>query len=167
MIWHLIAAVFAALAAAGIGLALRHLSGRRLPRWIVPVFAGLGMLSYQIHVEYSWFEHKKAQLPASAVVIDSAAPGNFWRPWTYLIPMTSKFSVVEPEGVHRQDAVAEFLLYHFERHHTDVVTTQPYLLNCASRELVPVDTDTREPMGRLRTLRATSTLLTTVCGTAS
>ena len=37
MIWHLIAAIFAGLGAAGLGLLLRTLSGKRLPRWIVPV----------------------------------------------------------------------------------------------------------------------------------
>ncbi len=66
MIWHLIAAIFAGLGAAGLGLLLRTLSGKRLPRWIVPVCAGLGMLGYQIQHEYGWFDHKRQQLPDSA-----------------------------------------------------------------------------------------------------
>lgn len=164
MMWHLIAAVFAALAAAGIGLALRKLSNDRLPKWIVPVLAGLGMLGYQIHVEYSWFDHKKAQLPASTEVVDSATGTEIWRPWTFVFPMTTRFSVLDRESLARNDDVAEFMLYHFERHHTDLVIPKAYVLHCQSRELVPVDAQSREPaLEGIRTLRASSTLLESAC----
>ncbi|MDR5873610.1 hypothetical protein LPL18_013610 [Halomonas sp. CUBES01] len=168
MIWHLIAAVFAGLAAAGIGLLLRTLSGKRLPKWIVPLCGGLGMISYQIHMEYSWFDHKQAQLPETAEVISSDTSEQVWRPWTYAFPVTTKFSMVDRNnvqlGTSDGDRLAQFILYQFERHYTDVVTHQPYLLNCDNRELVPLERDTREPqIDRMRTLRDTSTLLSTVC----
>ncbi|WP_447527824.1 hypothetical protein [Vreelandella sp. TE19] len=171
MIWHLIAAVFAGLAGAGIGLLLRALSGKRLPKWVVPVLGGLGMLAYQIQVEYSWFEHKKAQLPETARVISSDTSTAVWRPWTFAFPMTTKFSVVDSDNIvarEIEDAwVAEFLLYQFERHHTDILTTQPYVLNCATRELMALNStaDAASP-GELRRLRETSPLLTAVCGLA-
>lgn len=168
MIWHLIAAVFAGLAAAGIGLILRTLSGKRLPSWIVPVFGGLGMLGYQVHVEYTWFEHKQAQLPETATVISSDTGTAVWRPWTFAIPMTTKFSVVDSENIRliEQDnaLLAEFILYQFERHYTDIIVTQPYLLNCDNRELVPLNQASREPiLEEIRTLRETSPLLNSVC----
>lgn len=148
MIWHLIAAVFAGLAAAGIGLFLRTLSGRRLPKWIIPVFGGLGMLSYQIYTEYTWFEHKQQQLPDTAEIVSSETSSAVWRPWTFAFPMTTKFTVVDRESVTVTETpvrVAEFMLYHFERHYTDVVKPQSYLLNCDSRELVPIKSDNGEP----------------------
>lgn len=168
MIWHLIAAVFAGLAAAGIGLILRTLSGKRLPKWIVPVFGGLGMLGYQVQVEYTWFEHKQAQLPATATLISSDTGTAVWRPWTFAIPMTTKFSVVDSENIRlsEQDGVrlAEFILYQFERHYTDILITQPYLLNCENRELVPLEKETRDPiLEQIRTLRDSSPLLINVC----
>ncbi|RUR27586.1 hypothetical protein [Vreelandella nanhaiensis] len=171
MIWHLIAAVFAGLAGAGIGLLLRTLSGKRLPKWIVPVFGGLGMLAYQIQVEYMWFEHKQAQLPDTAMVISSDTSSAVWRPWTFAFPMTTKFSVVDSDNIVTREIdgtqVVEFILYQFERHHTDILITQPYVLNCASRELIPMNTDTGEAqLSELRRLRETSPLLTTVCGLA-
>lgn len=168
MIWHLIAAIFAGLAAAGIGLILRTLSGKRLPSWIVPVFGGLGMLGYQVHVEYTWFEHKQAQLPETTTVISSDTETAVWRPWTFAIPMTTKFSVVDSENIRlieQDDALlAEFILYQFERHYTDIILTQPYLLNCDSRELVPLNKESREPvLEEIRLLRETSPLLNSVC----
>ncbi|NYT74892.1 hypothetical protein HZU72_21120 [Halomonas sp. QX-2] len=168
MIWHLIAAVFAGLAAAGIGLILRNLSGKRLPKWIVPVCGGLGMLGYQVQVEYSWFDHKQAQLPETATVISTESSTAVWRPWTFAIPMITKFSMVDSENIRiteqNDTRLAEFILYQFERHHTDILITQPYLLNCESRELVPLDKDSRDPiLEEIRTLRETSPLLNNVC----
>ncbi|MGO2392970.1 MULTISPECIES: hypothetical protein [unclassified Halomonas] len=170
MIWHLIAAVFAGLATAGIGLILRTLSGKRLPKWIVPVFGGLGMLGYQVQVEYSWFEHKQAQLPATTTVISSDTSTAVWRPWTFAIPMTTKFSVIDSENIRLSEQngarLAEFILYQFERHYTDIIITQPYLLNCENRELVPLDKETRAPiLEQIRTLRDSSPLLLNVCAT--
>ena len=170
MIWHLIAAVFAGLAAAGIGLILRTLSGKRLPKWIVPVFGGLGMLGYQVQVEYSWFEHKQAQLPATTTVRSSDTSTAVWRPWTFAIPMTTKFSVIDSENIRLSEQngarLAEFILYQFERHYTDIIITQPYLLNCENRELVPLDKETRAPiLEQIRTLRDSSPLLLNVCAT--
>ena len=172
MIWHLVAAVFAGLAAAGIGLLLRTLSRKRLPKWIVPVFGGLGMLGYQIQFEYGWYEHKQQQLPETAKVISSDTTRQIWRPWTLLFPMTTTFSVVDSDNVRSQtvegDIIAEFILYQFEHRHTDLITTQPYLLNCASRELIPLNLESGEAdLNELRPLRETSPLLTTVCQLAN
>jgi len=150
MIWHLIAAIFAGLAAAGIGLTLRVISGKRLPRWIVPVFAGLGMLGYQIHVEYSWYSHRLEQLPDSAHVVEITRDGMFWRPWTYVLPMVTAFSVVDTQSLAVQregeERLVEFLLYRFERQVQDRVTTQNWLMNCNTRETVPLEPDTRQPL---------------------
>ena len=42
--------------------------------------------------------------------------------------------------------------------------TQPYVLNCENRELVPLDEESREPiLEEIRTLRETSPLLSNVC----
>ena len=69
MFWHLIAAIVAGTAGAGIALALRSLMRKRLPKWIIPVGAGLGMLAYTIHYEYTWFESTQARLPEGSGVV--------------------------------------------------------------------------------------------------
>lgn len=149
MIWHLIAAIFAGLGAAGIGLLLRTLSRGRLPRWIVPVFAGLGMLGYQIHHEYTWFDHKRAQLPDSARVVASEQRPALWRPWTYAFPLTTAFTVIDEDGLSRSRAdgqpLVEFILYRFEMGAADRLEHRPHLLNCATGELVPLDGESGRP----------------------
>lgn len=168
MIWHLIAAVFAGLAAAGIGLMLRAASGRRLPKWIVPVFGGLGLLGYQVQVEYTWYEHKTAQLPDEVAVVSSQTRSNVWRPWTFAVPLTSEFSAVDTRDItfHTTDdsSVAAFILYHFERHRADSVRAQAYWLHCDSRDLVPLDESTQTlDVANTRRLNASSELAATVC----
>ncbi|MHB0776266.1 hypothetical protein [Halomonas sp. WWR20] len=168
MIWQLIAAVFAGLGAAGIGLILRQLSGKRLPRWIIPALGGLGVLGYQIHYEYTWFEYKQAQLPESAQVVSTEAHQMFWRPWTYVFPLTTAFSVIDHSHLVTQDAggdrLAEFILYRFERQHTDQVSHQAYLLNCTMQEMVPLAGESHQPRyTQLHRIEASAPLFQAVC----
>lgn len=167
MIWHLIGAVFAGLATAGIALLLRKLSGQRLPRWIIPVFAGLGMLGYQINVEYGWFEHKQAQLPSEARVVATEYQENFWRPWTLFVPMTGAFTVLDEsslrQGELNGERVTEFMLYRFQKQHVDQVRSQPFVLNCDNRELVPMKEERELDIESLRRLPASDPLYLAVC----
>ena len=169
MIWHLIAAIFAGLGAAGIGLMLRLASGKRLPKWIIPVFAGLGMLGYQIHYEYSWFDHKRSQLPATTQVVDTRQDSMVWRPWTYFFPMTVSFSVVDQSSMvpaqGDDDAqLVEFILYRFEKEYVDQLHHQPYLMNCDAAEMVPLTSGSRQPrLEGLRPVEEDSRLFQAVC----
>ncbi|MBS9404845.1 hypothetical protein KG088_14500 [Halomonas sp. TRM85114] len=168
MIWHLIAAVFAGLGAAGVGLVLRLVSGKRLPRWIVPVCAGLGMLAYQINHEYSWFNHKQAQLPDSAKVVDVEKGQAFWRPWTYAFPMTIAFSVVDQDDLITGQAdgqrLVQYRRYRFKKEYVDQVTHQAYLMNCTSRETVPLAGEPPRPRTEaMQTFTETDHLFQVVC----
>ncbi|WP_275286450.1 hypothetical protein [Halomonas elongata] len=168
MIWHLIAAIFAGLGAAGLGLLLRTLSGKRLPRWVVPVCAGLGMLGYQVQHEYGWFDHKQQQLPDSARVVSTTQEPALWRPWTYLLPMTTAFTVVDRDDVAMETVdgqrLAEFILYRFTSGAAQRVIHQAQLLNCDSRELVPLSEEQRRPQAdELRRLEGSDPLYREVC----
>ena len=171
MIWHLIAAIFAGLGAAGLGLLLRLASGKRLPRWIIPACAGLGMLAYQIHNEYTWLEQKQAQLPDSAEIVSVEKGQMFWRPWTFALPMTTAFTILDRDSLTLSNAeegrLAEFLLYRFEKEYVDQVSHQAYLMNCATREMLPLDDESRVPdTAQLRLVDAESPLYAAVCESA-
>ncbi|KXS39819.1 hypothetical protein [Modicisalibacter tunisiensis] len=168
MLWQLIAAIFAGLGAAGIGLILRQLSGKRLPRWIVPALGGLGMLAYQIHYEYTWFDNKQARLPASAQVVSKQKERMFWRPWTYIAPLTTGFDVIDRDNLVTRHAdgerLVEFILYHFERQPADQVSHHGYLLNCDARDLVPLADKTQQPQTQsMRHLETSAPLYRALC----
>ncbi|MCQ4346433.1 hypothetical protein NGA35_03065 [Pseudomonas stutzeri] len=140
MIWHLIAAIVAALGGAGIALLLRALTRKLLPKWIIPVFAGLGMLAYTIHYEYTWFDYKQARLPEGAVVVSSEKGQMFWRPWTVKFPMPTAYTVLDAANAQIEDTdrgrIARFVLYRFEKQHLlSTVSSASYQLLCTERAM--------------------------------
>lgn len=167
MIWHLLALAVAGLGAAGIGALLRALSGKRLPKWIIPIFAGAGMLTYQIYYEYNWFEHKQTQLPAASQVVELEQEGVFWRPWTYMFPMTVGFTVVDTEEIAQTERegqrISQFILYKFDKEYVDLVSHQTHLLNCTTAELVPMAEDGTLRAAAMRRVEPDGPLYQAVC----
>jgi hypothetical protein len=91
---------FIATLAAGGGLVVfvfiaRHLSGGRLPKWTLPASIGLGMLLFSIWNEYSWYGRTTGVLPEQVVILSSPADKVAYRPWTYLFPVTTRFSALD------------------------------------------------------------------------
>ena len=167
MLWTLIALAAAGLGGAGIGLVLRHLSGNRLGKWCIPVFAGAGMLAYQIYYEYHWFEHQAARQPAASVVVAQAAGPVLWRPWSYVWPITTAFTVLDKSSVSTAQVdgqtLARFMLYRFEKQHIDRVTAKAHVFNCATFELVPITSDGQPELRGMRLLATGDPLYRAVC----
>ncbi|EON91025.1 hypothetical protein MARLIPOL_16644 [Marinobacter lipolyticus SM19] len=166
MFWTFVATVFCGLGAAGIALGIRAATRNKAPRWIIPVFAGAGMLGYLIQGEYTWYDHKKAQLPEEAVVVSTQDDGIFWRPWTFVFPYVTSFTTVDTKSIsHDSDNqnVVRFTLYRFEQKLTDAVSHRIHIINCATQELVPLGSDGRPRVDNLKTLVSGDPLLETVC----
>uniref|UniRef100_A0A7C1T4D4 Uncharacterized protein n=1 Tax=Agrobacterium albertimagni TaxID=147266 RepID=A0A7C1T4D4_9HYPH len=100
MLFELIAAVVTGVALAGVAMLLRWMSRGLLPKWIVPAMAGLGMLSYSIWSEYSWFDRMNIALPGIAVSWKNQQTA-FWRPWSYIEPVTTRFIALDVRGAKR------------------------------------------------------------------
>ncbi|MDV7143381.1 hypothetical protein R3X27_11875 [Tropicimonas sp. TH_r6] len=105
MFLELIAAVFAAAAAAGIVMLLNHMTGKRLPRWLMPAAAGVTMILFTIRMEYSWYERTVAEFPEGVVITQTHESSAFWRPWTYFAPLTDRFVAMDPAAVQSNEAV--------------------------------------------------------------
>lgn len=103
MLFEFIAAVAAGIAVAGVAMGCRWISRGLLPKWIVPVAAGLGMLSYTIWSEYTWFERTVASFQRPVEVAWSNADSAFWRPWSYVLPLATRFTAVDTATVQRHD----------------------------------------------------------------
>lgn len=167
MFWNLLATVFCGLGAAGVAMGIRAITAKRAPKWLIPVFAGLGMLGYLVYGEYTWFEHKKSLLPAEAVIVSTEQEGIYFRPWTFLFPYVTAFSAVDVNGIQpvpNSDGVKQFVLYRFEQTVTDSVSHRPYLLNCQSRELVPLSPEGTPNVDSLKLISTSDSLYKTVCG---
>ncbi|GAA5077576.1 hypothetical protein N0B44_11235 [Roseibacterium beibuensis] len=95
MFWSLIATLLAGLAGAGIAMLLNRATGRRLPKWITPIFAGGFMLAATIGQEYGWYDNARATL-GDVTVIQTREQQAWWQPWTYLRPFTRGFVAYDP-----------------------------------------------------------------------
>ncbi len=168
MIWHLIAAICAALAGAGIALVLRSLTRKWLPKWIIPAFAGLGMLAYTIHYEYTWFETKQARLPQGSLVVSSEEGEMFWRPWTAMFPMPLVYTVLDGANAQVDDTdrgrIGSFVLYRFEKQHLiSTVSSHAYQLLCNERAMFKLNDAGQAIFASLREVEADSPLYRAIC----
>lgn len=128
---ELIATFVAGFGAAGLVLVINLLTRNRLPKWMTPVAAGLTMISFVIWSEYSWAARTQAGLPAGVEVIDTVEVSRIWKPWTYLVPQTTRIVAADVTGVRENDSVqgAKLIdLYLFERWQAPGKVMQ--LVNC-------------------------------------
>lgn len=67
----------------------------KLPRWMYPATAGLGMLLLTVHIEYSWFDQVVSNLPEEIEVVQTFDYSVAYQPWTYLIPRVNRFVAID------------------------------------------------------------------------
>src|SRR5690554_2906613 len=72
--------------------------GRRLPRWALPAVIGSCMIGFSIWNEYSWFTRISSQLPTTVAVVGQGQRSDFWAPWTYLWPVTTRFMAMDMQN---------------------------------------------------------------------
>lgn len=141
MFLELIATVFAGVACAGVAMLLNILIGRRLPRWLMPVAAGAGMIAMTISNEYTWFDRTADRLPEGVEIARTVQEQSWLRPWTQAWPYTKRFVAVDtgtarthPNLPHQRLAD----LYFFGR--WSPVNKAPMLFDCsAARSALLID----------------------------
>ena len=132
MFVELIATIFAGIACAGIAMLLNIATGRRLPKWVMPVAAGLGMISMTVSNEYTWFDRTAERLPDGVEIAMTVEEQGWLRPWTQIWPYTKRFVAVDIATTRRNENLPEQRLadlYFFGR--WSPVNQTPMLFDCA------------------------------------
>lgn len=166
MFWNFVATIICGLGAAGIALGIRTVTRKRAPKWIIPVFAGLGMMGYQIYMEYNWYHQMTDRLPDTSVVVSTQSAAEFWRPWSFFVPQINRITVLDRDSLRSTPAdldTHQFRLYHFRQTYGGRVTHGGWLLNCPSRELVALDDEGKPETSQARRLAMDDRLLQEVC----
>ncbi|MFZ5962235.1 hypothetical protein ACOXXX_04725 [Thalassococcus sp. BH17M4-6] len=149
MFLELIAVAVAGFAGAGGIMALRLATGGALPRWLIPVGAGLAMLAATISSEYAWFSRTSQALPEGLEVASSVSSTAFYRPWTYVVPLTDRFVAVDTGNLrpNEQDGLYMADLYFFGRWRP--VRSVQMMIDCpAGRRADPALGDGSDPVWR-------------------
>ncbi|MBW3245059.1 hypothetical protein KUV57_20595 [Epibacterium sp. DP7N7-1] len=132
MFVELIATIVAGIACAGLVMLLNISTGRRLPKWMMPVAAGLGMIGMTISNEYTWYARTAERLPEGLEVAMTVDEQGWLRPWTQLWPYTKRFVALDVATARaHQDLPDQKLadLYFFGR--WSPVNQAPMLFDCA------------------------------------
>ncbi|WP_170769490.1 hypothetical protein [Ruegeria lacuscaerulensis] len=132
MFLELIATIFAGIAFAGVVMVINKFTGGRLPKWVAPVAAGLGMIGMTISSEYSWYDRTKDTLPDGMTVVQEVESRALYRPWTYAVPFVNRFAAIDTVSVRTNEQVPEQRLvdlYFFGR--WAPISVVPVAVDCA------------------------------------
>ena len=135
MLFEFIATIAAAFGMAGLALIITHLSklaGKSAPKWLIPLFAAIGMFAFQINQEYSWYGQQVRDLPEGVEVVKTAESKEWFRPWSYAKPQILRFIAADTGNTSVQvdnPNIYLFNLYLFERRRS--VEKVPQVIDCS------------------------------------
>jgi len=133
MFLELIATFVAGISAAGGVMLLNKVLRGRLPRWLVPVVAGLAMLTATISSEYGWYDRTSAQMPDGFKVAKTVENRAIYRPWTYAFPYVSRFMAVDTLSIRENDAFeGQYMVDVAFFGRWSAVQLLPVLIDCAN-----------------------------------
>ncbi|SPF78515.1 hypothetical protein [Pseudoprimorskyibacter insulae] len=162
MLFELLAVVIAGVGAAGIAIGLNRLTGRRLPRWVTPVAAGLTMLGVTVFNEYGWYARAQAALPEGTVVVHPVENRAMYRPWTYVWPYVDRFVAQDranTQALMGSAAIKEVPLYLYDRWTTP--KSVMILVNCETGERAEPGETNAKPVWQQ--VPADDAIVTTAC----
>jgi hypothetical protein len=110
MFYELVAAVVAAVAAGGVVMIVNRFTGRRFPKWAVPVAAGAAMIAFTIWSEYTWADRTANALPSEFQVVAKYESSVWWKPWTKAAPYQARMLAVDISSIQRNEAVPDMAL---------------------------------------------------------
>lgn len=115
MFWDIIAMVVAGFLFAGLAMPIKFFY-KKTPKWLIPFMAGLGMMSYQVFSEYTWFSTTQSKLPKESVVVATVPKTTWFRPWSYVKPQIFQFVVLDTsQAVDIDGNIKQAQVYFFER----------------------------------------------------
>ncbi len=168
MIYELIATLSAGFAMAGIALVLRHLAKllfkKQLPKWILPLFAGIGIFAFQIHQEYNWFSQMENKLPQGTKVVKKISETYWYRPWTYVKPQIVRFMAVDMANIETNKVNPQLKrvnIYLFERRMSSKII--PQMFDCSTKKMAVIPTENKNSDIQWVPMDTADKLYQTVC----
>lgn len=170
MFWSLLTAIVAAFAGAGIGLMLRHLSGKRLPQTVIPVSAGIAMLVATVALEYQWSDSVLSTMAPDTVVISERDQQAWYQPWTFVQPWVRGFIGFSPDEVTETAESSGILVVQLRRQERwQPQMVLPILVDCSGSRRADVrpetefDEDGRPINAAWRDVSADDPIVSSVC----
>lgn len=110
MLLTLIGTFVAGIAAAGMTMLVFRVLNRPSPRWVVPVVAGVAMLTFNIWNEYAWYERAANALPQHVIVAERNTYESILQPWTLLFPRINQFIALDRTSIRHNKQAEGFVI---------------------------------------------------------
>jgi hypothetical protein len=81
-----------------------------IPGWATPTLAGAGLIVTAIYMEYSWFNRVSGALPSAFVVANPETTTSPLRPWTFVVPLVTRFTAIDGSKLARHPAREELIV---------------------------------------------------------
>jgi hypothetical protein len=138
----LFGAIALGLGVAGVVMLAFRATGRRAPRWVPPLAAGVAMMSFYVWMEYAWFERISNELSGRIVVVETHARSVWWQPWSLVRPQVVRFTAVDRDSVEPVgDDLARVEVWFVDRFTGSARVSQIY--DCERPRRLDVDEATR------------------------
>lgn len=126
-------AAFAGLVLYALRHALRKWAGIEMAKWVMPAGVGLAMLAVTIWQEYNWYPTVRGGLNDGVEVVLTGQESSWWRPWTYLAPITTRVMAIDTNLLDRSGDVVRAELLLAQRWQLGVQAV-PVAYDCAARK---------------------------------
>ncbi len=101
MLFMLIATFAAGVVGAGVALMGPRLFGKRAPRHLPPLAAGVAMFAFMLWNEYSWFDRSVNALPGDVKIAWADEHSSALQPWTLIQPRINRFAAIDMGAARR------------------------------------------------------------------
>ncbi len=139
MLFDLVVVACMAFAAAGVTMLGFRLAGRKAPKTLLLLAAGLGMLAYTQWERYTWASRTVARLPPGMTVTARVPYDGVLEFWARAIPRTDALVVVDANATLTNPEYPGLLLTRalLLEHHAEALEMRQ-LVDCAARRRAPV-----------------------------
>lgn len=106
---QILGVVAVAILAAAVTYAGGHLARRLDWPWsraVMPFTIAAAMIGFTIWNDYAWYPRLQSQLPDTVEVLGTGTGLQAMRPWSFLVPVTTRFTAIDRAGLTRRGQTA-------------------------------------------------------------
>lgn len=112
-----------------------------LPKFFLPMLAGITLLSYNGYMRYTWGDRTAEAFPPEVVVLKEYRSSTIFEPWTYMVPRVSHLIAADTTKTLTNPAYPDIIMGSvvMMQEHQDTIELR-VMVNCAEDlvSLVPV-----------------------------
>lgn len=140
--WHLLAVFISGFSLGGLTFLARKLTRNKLPAWLVPVAAALGMFGYLAVYDYTWYDYKTEQVrltqsPNEVMFFNQKRERGFFKPWSFVVAPINSFFIFDgnsKSSLQNDQVLVEYFLYEFIKDPIERQQVYMAVLNCTTQE---------------------------------